>query len=134
MAVGLRSLEAVRHKTQSLQEQAGADEAQAERLQRELDKERALREHVVGPRLVGVAAANRAPFPPSFPSTHSTQGGTLLQNAPLLFLLLFDAISRSENAPGFYVALKPDAGDWLKTLSHISEGILKVFRGLAPTL
>uniref|UniRef100_A0A803SXG4 Uncharacterized protein n=1 Tax=Anolis carolinensis TaxID=28377 RepID=A0A803SXG4_ANOCA len=44
MAVGLRSLEAVLRKTQSLQEQADATEAWAERLQRELDKERAFRE------------------------------------------------------------------------------------------
>uniref|UniRef100_A0A803TWA6 Uncharacterized protein n=1 Tax=Anolis carolinensis TaxID=28377 RepID=A0A803TWA6_ANOCA len=44
MAVGLRSLEAVRRKTWSLQEQADTAEAWAERLQRELDKERALQE------------------------------------------------------------------------------------------
>lgn len=49
MAAGLSSLEAVRRKIRSLQEQADRAEEQAGRLQRELDEERALREQVSRP-------------------------------------------------------------------------------------
>lgn len=45
----MSSLEAVRRKIRSLQEQADAAEERAGRLQREVDQERALREEV-GPR------------------------------------------------------------------------------------
>uniref|UniRef100_A0A803T5T6 Uncharacterized protein n=1 Tax=Anolis carolinensis TaxID=28377 RepID=A0A803T5T6_ANOCA len=94
MAVGLRSLEAVLRKTQSLQELTDAAEARAERLQRELDKERALQEQQ--------QTGQRVPFPPSFSSTDSLLHvlRTRRHNVPLLFLLLFNAISRSENTPG----------------------------------
>uniref|UniRef100_A0ACB8E4X8 Uncharacterized protein n=1 Tax=Sphaerodactylus townsendi TaxID=933632 RepID=A0ACB8E4X8_9SAUR len=48
MAAGLSSLEAVRRKIRSLQEQADGAEERAGRLQRELDEERALREQRLG--------------------------------------------------------------------------------------
>ncbi|KAL8196986.1 UNVERIFIED_CONTAM: hypothetical protein K2H54_005530, partial [Gekko kuhli] len=55
MAAGLSSLEAVRRKIRSLQEQADGAEERAGRLQRELDEERALREQAES----DVASLNR---------------------------------------------------------------------------
>lgn len=46
---GMTSLEAVRRKIKSLQDQADSSEEKAERLQKERDSERKLRETVRGP-------------------------------------------------------------------------------------
>lgn len=51
----MSSLEAVRRKIRSLQEQADAAEERAGRLQREVDQERALREEVGPPARLGPA-------------------------------------------------------------------------------
>lgn len=57
----MSSLEAVRRKIRSLQEQADAAEERAGRLQREVDQERALREEV------GVGGVRVQPPPPARP-------------------------------------------------------------------
>lgn len=56
----MSSLEAVRRKIRSLQEQADAAEERAGRLQREVDQERALREEVG---LFGLPRSGREPQP-----------------------------------------------------------------------